>query len=257
MKRSEPSVASFFLSLVLVLAVILSTPFWSGWSLYRAKDPEELLTLKVVFENYDASCYEGRSMIVASDPEFKNRLLRVDVKSEGGTYFYSYDYSKLPDTVYVIPPTLLAPVVVDSSETVTISLNSEEKSAVLDGQELFRVTSVEHTKIASGVFNIDLTITPVSQVFPIRSELILGDVVLEQKNSLQDSVFSFSDTDGFEMNTIHFVYNTGAKEDISDILDSGSLVVKEMLRSADEAEAKITSENQSVNIVVSDPENVV
>lgn len=183
--------------------------------------------------------------------------MRVDVKSEGGTYFYSYDYSKLPDTVYVIPPTLLAPVAVDSSETVTISLNSEEKSAVLDGQELFRVTSVEHTKIASGVFNIDLTITPVSQVFPIRSELILGDVVLEQKNSLQDSVFSFSDTDGFEMNTIHFVYNTGAKEDISDILDSGSLVVKEMLRSADEAEAKITSENQSVNIVVSDPENVV
>lgn len=258
MKHSEPSVTSFLLSLVLVLTVILSFPFWSGWKLYRAKDPDQLLTLKVTFEKFDSSCYQGRSLIAAIDPAFEDQLSLVDIKiDEEGTHSYSYDYLELPETIYVIPPTLLVPISVQNSEPIVISLDSEESSAFLNGQELFRIISVEHTKIATRVFYIDVTVAPVSDVFPIQSELLLGDVVLEQKNSLENPVFSYSDTDGFKVGKIHFIYNTGAKDDISDIIDDGKLVVKEILHSDDEIKSEITSENQAVNIVVKDIDDVV
>lgn len=208
--------------------------------------------LQVKYDNINPESTLGRSMVVATDKYFKNCLRLTRRHTKGiDTFTFQYQYKKLPKKLYVKPPSLLVPVVPDPSEPVTIDLNFDSKTAIYQGQEIFSVQSAETTKIASGVFHIDITTIPSKIAVPTQTRLKIGDMTLEEtKTSGPSTTFSFNDETGFEAAAFLFVYNTGAKDQIDDLMEKAVLIIDEFVIDTDSIPCSVTSDWETLEIIV-------
>lgn len=249
MKRSEPKAFSFLFIFIAVIALWIF-PFWYI-SRPDEKDTENILTIRAVWPAGTDIYYPGQSPIVSENKSFSNPLTLKDYTfPDGHSVSYHYKYEKLPRRLYVTRPTVCVRLLPDKTNPVTVQMDSPERAAVYKGQEMFRIASIEAEKFAAGVFHITVTFDPTGNSLPIGAALTAGNLTMDHVPADGDPGYSYDEQTGFTTGRLKFIYNVGAEEDISGYLDHAVLHVEEMLLHTDEIECTISSDPDSIELLI-------
>ena len=176
---------------------------------------------------------------------------------ENGTYTFSYENTKLPDTIYVKAPLWWYPV--DTEGMMTAPLKVGEKLDLLAdfgplacGEGAFEITGIETTKISTGIFNVTVTITAAGDAVPSDVKLIMEDDVFNEWDGSSELVYD--EETGFAERTLVFRYNRSLREDISDLVENATVMVQEYTICTSFEDAEITSNIEGLTIVQADNE---
>ncbi len=152
------------------------------------------------------------------------------IVSEDGSYFFIYENTKVPETIYVKTPEWWMPVSFGEENQIPLQVGAkidlpEDIGPLAEGEEKFEITGVETTKISTGIFNVTVTMTAAGDVVPSDVKLIMGEEVFEEWDGSSDLVYN--EETGFEDRTLVFRYNRSLREDISDLLEDAIVEVQE------------------------------
>lgn len=151
-------------------------------------------------------------------------------KPEDGTYTFTFENTKLSDTIYMKAPMWW--YAIDSSGSIELPLEIGASAAVpavpeTEGMEAgeFQITNVETTKISTGIFNVTVTLTSEKEAAPSKVRLIMEDEVFEEWDGSSELVYN--EETGFTDRTLVFRYNRSLRDDISDLLENAVVSVEE------------------------------
>lgn len=152
------------------------------------------------------------------------------IVSEDGSYFFIYEKTKVPETIYVKAPEWWQPISTQGDQTIPLEVGAkidllEESGPLFDGKAEFEITGIETTKISTGIFNVTVTMTAAGDAVPSNVKLIMGEEVFEEWDGSSELVYN--EETGFEDRTLVFRYNRSLREDISDLLDDAIVEVQE------------------------------
>ena len=172
---------------------------------------------------------------------------------ENGTYTFTYEKAKLPETIYVKSPQWWHPVNVENTPAVLLESGAKtETFAELEpfgcGDSLFEITSVETVKISSGIFNVNVTMTASGDAVPSKVKLVMEDEVFAEWDGSSELVYEKEN--GFADRTLVFRYNRSLREDISDLLENATVEVEEVTVCREFTDAEITSNIEGLEIVM-------
>lgn len=174
------------------------------------------------------------------------------IVSEDGSYFFVYENTKIPDTIYVKTPEWWQPVLFDEEQTIPLEVGAkinlvQDSSPLTCADGAFEITNIETTKISTGIFNIAVTMTAAGDAVPSNVKLIMGEEVFKEWDGSSELVYN-KET-GFEERTLVFRYNRSLREDISDLLEEAVVAVEEYTVRRVFKEAEITANIGGVEIV--------
>ena len=174
------------------------------------------------------------------------------IVSEDGSYFFVYENTKVPETIYVKAPEWWLPVSVSKERTAPLEVGAkidllEEFGPAACGDVTFEITDIETTKISTGIFNVTVKMTSAGEIAPSDVRLIMGDEVFEEWDGSSELVYN--EETGFEERTLVFRYNRSLREDISDLVEDAIVEVKEYTVRRVYTESEITSNISGVEIV--------
>lgn len=174
------------------------------------------------------------------------------IVSEDGSYFFVYENTKIPDTIYVKTPEWWQPVLFDEEQTIPLEVGAkinlvQDSSPLTCADGAFEITNIETTKISTGIFNIAVTMTAAGDAVPSNVRLIMGEEVFKEWDGSSELVYN--EETGFEERTLVFRYNRSLREDISDLLEEAVVAVEEYTVRRVFKEAEITANIGGVEIV--------
>lgn len=174
------------------------------------------------------------------------------IVSEDGSYFFTYEKTNIPETIYMKAPEWWLPVSVSKERIAPLKVGAkidllEEFGATACGDETFEITDIETTKISTGIFNITVKMTSAGEIAPSDVKLIMGDEVFEEWDGSTELVYN--EENGFEDRTLVFRYNRSLREDISDLMEDAIVELKEYTVRKVYTESEITSNISGVEIV--------
>lgn len=174
------------------------------------------------------------------------------IVSEDGSYFFVYENTKIPETIYVKSPEWWQPVLFDEEQTIPLEVGAkinlvQDSSPLTCADGAFEITNIETTKISTGIFNITVTMTAAGDAVPSNVKLIMGEEVFKEWDGSSELVYN-KET-GFEERTLVFRYNRSLREDISDLLEEAVVAVEEYTVRRVFKEAEITANIGGVEIV--------
>ena len=174
------------------------------------------------------------------------------IVSEDGSYFFVYENTKIPETIYVKSPEWWQPVLFDEEQTIPLEVGAkinlvQDSSPLTCADGAFEITNIETTKISTGIFNITVTMTAAGDAVPSNVKLIMGEEVFKEWDGSSELVYN-KET-GFEERTLVFRYNRSLREDISDLLEGAVVAVEEYTVRRVFKEAEITANIGGVEIV--------
>lgn len=174
------------------------------------------------------------------------------IVSEDGSYFFVYENTKIPETIYVKSPEWWQPVLFDEEQTIPLEVGAkinlvQDSSPLTCADGAFEITNIETTKISTGIFNIAVTMTAAGDAVPSNVRLIMGEEVFKEWDGSSELVYN-KET-GFEERTLVFRYNRSLREDISDLLEGAVVAVEEYTVRRVFKEAEITANIGGVEIV--------
>ena len=174
------------------------------------------------------------------------------IVSEDGSYFFVYENTKIPETIYVKSPEWWQPVLFDEEQTIPLEVGAkinlvQDSSPLTCADGAFEITNIETTKISTGIFNIAVTMTAAGDAVPSNVRLIMGEEVFKEWDGSSELVYN-KET-GFEERTLVFRYNRSLREDISDLLEEAVVAVEEYTVRRVFKEAEITANIGGVEIV--------
>ena len=174
------------------------------------------------------------------------------IVSEDGSYFFVYENTKIPETIYVKSPEWWQPVLFDEEQTIPLEVGAkinlvQDSSPLTCADGAFEITNIETTKISTGIFNITVTMTAAGDAVPSNVKLIMGEEVFKEWDGSSELVYN-KET-GFEERTLVFRYNRSLREDISDLLEGAVVAVEEYTVRRVFKEAEITASIGGVEIV--------
>lgn len=174
------------------------------------------------------------------------------IVSEDGSYFFVYENTKIPETIYVKSPEWWQPVLFDEEQTIPLEVGAkinlvQDSSPLTCADGAFEITNIETTKISTGIFNITVTMTAAGDAVPSNVRLIMGEEVFKEWDGSSELVYN-KET-GFEERTLVFRYNRSLREDISDLLEEAVVAVEEYTVRRVFKEAEITANIGGVEIV--------
>lgn len=174
---------------------------------------------------------------------------------ENGTYTFSYEKTKLPETIYVKNPQWWLPVRADGTMEMPLEVGakielSEELKPLTYGKAAFEITEVNTVKISTGIFNVNVTMTAAGDVVPSKVKLMMEDEVFAEWDG--SSELSCDAANGFADRTLVFRYNRSLREDISDLLETATVEVEEYTVRKVYEDAEITSNIEGLEIVLVD-----
>lgn len=174
------------------------------------------------------------------------------IVSEDGSYFFVYENTKIPETIYVKSPEWWQPVLFDEEQTIPLEVGAkinlvQDSSPLTCADGSFEITNIETTKISTGIFNIAVTMTAAGDAVPSNVKLIMGEEVFKEWDGSSELVYN-KET-GFEERTLVFRYNRSLREDISDLLEEAVVAVEEYTVRRVFKEAEITANIGGVEIV--------
>lgn len=152
------------------------------------------------------------------------------IVSEDGSYFFTYENTKVPEMIYVKKPEWWMPVSFRGENQISLQVGAkidlpEDIESFTKGEEKIEITGIETTKISTGIFNVTVTMTAAGDAVPSDVKLIMGEEVFEEWDGSSNLVYN--EETGFEDRTIVFRYNRGLREDISDLLKDAIVEVQE------------------------------
>lgn len=174
------------------------------------------------------------------------------IVSEDGSYFFVYENTKIPETIYVKSPEWWQPVLFDEEQTIPLEVGAkinlvQDSSPLACADGAFEIKNIETTKISTGIFNITVTMTAAGDAVPSNVRLIMGEEVFKEWDGSSELVYN-KET-GFEERTLVFRYNRSLREDISDLLEGAVVAVEEYTVRRVFKEAEITANIGGVEIV--------
>lgn len=174
------------------------------------------------------------------------------IVSEDGSYFFVYENTKIPETIYVKSPEWWQPVLFDEEQTIPLEVGAkinlvQDSSPLTCADGAFEITNIETTKISTGIFNIAVTMTAAGDAVPSNVRLIMGEEVFKEWDGSSELVYN--EETGFEERTLVFRYNRSLREDISDLLEGAVVAVEEYTVRRVFKEAEITANIGGVEIV--------
>lgn len=188
------------------------------------------------------------SLVVATDPDFKNKLILKSAKflPDNGLYAFIYDIDNIPDAVYIMKPCIYSLI---NDKTVSIPLK-QGSVAELNGEDWLTIENITTTKIYTGVFQIAVSITASQNAVPSVKSLKIGDVILDEFVGETISKIEFDENANYLSETFCFKYNTGAKDDISELLSDSTLILDNIYSKVCNVEINATSDIDSINLIV-------
>lgn len=253
MKRTEPRVSSF-LFIFLSLMALWIFPFLYMQIQGRKSDmdgSERLLTLQVSYPDYKPGYILSRDLMAFTDEGLSNPLFLRSVSfDDHQTYRFQYSYTKLPDTLYLVRPVLFVPIYPDEENPLTVELGASDKSVSYKDRELFHVSSIETLSPAAGVFHISVTCEPTADAVPTEATLEAGGFRMKSRGDSGTFLYTFQADGSYQPVTLHFLYNIGARDTITDLLAHAVLYVEEASLRTDELDCNITSEISGLELVI-------
>ncbi|MBE5971775.1 MAG: hypothetical protein E7246_04525 [Lachnoclostridium sp.] len=173
------------------------------------------------------------------------------IVSEDGSYFFVYEKTKVPETIYVKTPDWWQPVDTKGSLTAPLEIGSkidllEDLGPLVEGTAGFEITNIETVKISSGIFNVTVSMTADGNAVPSDVKLVMGDEVFEEWDGSSELVYN--EETGFEDRTLVFRYNRSLREDISDLLETAIIQVDEITARREFKDGEFSA-NMDVEIV--------
>ncbi|MBR5267294.1 MAG: hypothetical protein IKU20_03775 [Lachnospiraceae bacterium] len=174
------------------------------------------------------------------------------IVSEDGSYFFVYEKTKLPETIYVKAPEWWHPIATSKEPAAPLEIGAqidilEELGPTACGEVKFEITNIETTKISTGIFNINVTMTSAGDFAPSNVKLIMGEEVFNEWDGSSELVYN--EETGFEERTLVFRYNRDLREDISDLLEDAIVKVEEYTVHKVYTDAEFTTNISGVEIV--------
>ena len=167
-------------------------------------------------------------------------------KEEDGAYIFSYENTKLPDTIYIKAPVWWYPI--RGEEEMELPLQVGAKIDDVDGYGSFEITAVDSVKISTGVFNVNVTMTSAGDAVPSNVKLRMGEDVFSEWDG--SSELSYDKETGFAERTLVFRYNRGMREDISDLMGDAKILIPEYTVRRAYSDYEITSNKEGLEIVL-------
>ncbi len=171
---------------------------------------------------------------------------------ENGTYTFTFENTKLPETIYIKNPEWWYPVNTEGNMTAPLKVGEKidllkDMGPLACGEAAFEITGIETVKISTGIFNINVTMTAAGESVPSDVKLIMGDEVFEEWDG--SSELTYDNETGFADRTLVFRYNRSLRDDISDLVDDAVVVVQEYTVRRVFTEGEITSNIEGLEIV--------
>lgn len=209
----------------------------------KAVGPDELI-LNVEYHDYETGAVLKTPMRAAADEEFEQELSYVKQKKSGfmddfvfwesgedreedaaenGSCTFTYEYREIPDTIYVKSPEWW--YTVDTGGNMRIPAQIGAETDPVTDQGSFRITNIGTTKITTGVFNVEITVSAAGDAVPSNMKLDMGGYVFEEWDG--SSEVTYDTENGFASRTAVFRYNKDAREDISDLFDDAGVIIQE------------------------------
>ena len=226
------------LSLMLMLASCMPPPVQGN-----------TLTLYVEYETSAESFEFGKHISVSTDNSFTQliKMLRGLPDYELNRYVYTFEWNEPVDTIYIKPPVLYIPTEI---ETVTLPITAGSIAMSSDGKQWFEITEVSVSDSAIGIYNVLLTIAPLSEDLPRSPEIIVG----EQSFAAGTTEYNFNENSVFDGGM--FSFNIIAFDDDADeaaaILENATLNFSNALLKAYPDSMVVTSDIESLEIIIVD-----
>ena len=174
------------------------------------------------------------------------------IVSEDGTYFFVYENTKVPETIYVKSPEWWHPIATTMEQTAPLEIGAqidilEELGPTACGDVKFEITNIETTKISTGIFNINVTMSSAGDFAPSDVKLIMGEEVFNEWDGSSELVYN--EETGFEERTLVFRYNRDLRDDISDLIKDAIVEVKEYTVRKVYTDAEFTTNIPGVTVV--------